>query len=182
MGVSLFFICLDDLFAKFIKKLRQSPTHKQSRTLKYAPVYESGSFLFFIQIRHFRLNLSRTNKAPKQRITASTPIRSKITYFLYVGFFFGWVFPCSSSVWMLYSPYFGVIIVHFAAPLYTVCVFSKTEHEPQGGEPRERRTRRTLIRSLLIDGMCLFEDGTRAAGRRAKGAPNSSHTHSKPTY
>ena len=56
--------------------------------------------------------------------------------------------------------------MHFAAPLYTVCVFSKTEHEPQGGEPRERRTCRTLIRSLLIHGICPFEDGTRVAGRR----------------
>ena len=27
----------------------------------------------------------------------TTPIRSKITYYLYVGFCFGWVFPCSAS-------------------------------------------------------------------------------------
>ena len=27
----------------------------------------------------------------------TTPIRSKITYHLYVGFCFGWVFPCFSN-------------------------------------------------------------------------------------
>ena len=31
------------------------------------------------------------------RLTALTPIRSKITYYMYIGFWFGWVFPCSSS-------------------------------------------------------------------------------------
>ena len=29
----------------------------------------------------------------------TTPIRSKITYHLYVGFCFGWVFPCFSSIY-----------------------------------------------------------------------------------
>ena len=29
----------------------------------------------------------------------TTPIRSKITYYVYVGFCFGWVFPCSSSIY-----------------------------------------------------------------------------------
>ena len=34
-------------------------------------------------------------------MTASTPIRSKITYYVYVGFCFGWVFPCSSSIYRI---------------------------------------------------------------------------------
>ena len=34
----------------------------------------------------------------KRRITAATPVRSKITYHQYVGFCFGRVFSCSSSV------------------------------------------------------------------------------------
>ena len=179
MGVSLFFICLDDLLVKFIKQLRQSPTHKQSRTLKYAPVYESGSFSFFIQIRHFRLNLSRTNKAPKQRITASTPIRSKITYFLYVGFCFGWVFPCSSSVWGLYSPYFGVIIVHFAAPLYTVCVFSKTEHEPQGGEHMSAELVAHSFEAYLYTEFALSKTKHEPQRRLAKGASSLANSTSE---
>ena len=32
----------------------------------------------------------------------STPIRSKITYYMYVGFCFGWVFPCSSSIYRIF--------------------------------------------------------------------------------
>ena len=34
-----------------------------------------------------------------ERITAPITIRSKITYYVYVGFCFGRVFPCSSSIW-----------------------------------------------------------------------------------
>ena len=35
------------------------------------------------------------------------------------------------------------------------------------GVPRTQTVKRTLIQGALINGMCLFADGTRAAGRRA---------------
>ena len=39
------------------------------------------------------------------------------------------------------EPMSAELVAHsFGVYLLTVCVFSKTEHEPQGGEPRERRT------------------------------------------
>ena len=46
------------------------------------------------------------------------------------------------------------------------------------GVLRTQAVKRSLIRSLLINGMCQFEDGTRAAGRREKRTPSLTNSTS----
>ena len=55
-----------------------------------------------------------------KQTTASTLIRSKITYCLYVGFCFGWVFPCSSSIWRDFTNGTIFIVISIEKNCYTV--------------------------------------------------------------
>ena len=115
---------------------------------------------------------------------------------MYVRFCFGWVFPCSSSIYCVPLCYIKDCTTHRIAPKSrTKCtlgchserieessvakkqaryapvswMFRQAQHDDWVGHPHPKRK---LIRSVLINGMCNFEDGIGAARRRPHRTPS----------